>query len=75
MFSGTLRENMDPFNQFTDEDLITSLRDVGIQSFWCNFTEGNQKVRNEIDLKDSLDKDCKKDLIIQSAGEIQVKKI
>lgn len=28
LFSGTLRTNMDPFNQFTDDDIFTALRRV-----------------------------------------------
>ncbi|XP_072376502.1 probable multidrug resistance-associated protein lethal(2)03659 isoform X3 [Diabrotica undecimpunctata] len=33
LFSGTIRSNLDPFNEFTDEDIWTCLEKVGIKNY------------------------------------------
>lgn len=44
MFSGSLRDNLDPFDNFTDEQLWNALRMVQLDSLVRGFAEGLQVV-------------------------------
>ena len=40
IFSGSLRQNLDPFTVHTDDELWTSLELAHLKKFVCNLTEG-----------------------------------
>ena len=40
---GTIRDNLDPMQQFTDRDMIRVLKDVGLWEILCGISLSNAK--------------------------------
>ena len=45
LFSGTIRDNLDPFNEYRDQDLISVIRRINLAH---KFIEGGQGLQTEI---------------------------
>ena len=64
LFTGTFRENIDPFGDFKDEDMITTLHYLGFYNAYCAYV----KIFNPQELLESVDK-----VVIEGQKEAKLK--
>ncbi|XP_050293465.1 probable multidrug resistance-associated protein lethal(2)03659 [Anthonomus grandis grandis] len=47
LFSGTLRKNLDPFDEYTDEAIWSALEEVELKQVVCNLPQGLESIMTE----------------------------
>ena len=75
LFSGTIRDNMDPFNQHEDADIWDALRQVGLTGKTPGPSRAGSRAGSQVDLKSYAAKAAKEDLRTKSLKRLQAEAI